>query len=51
MLCPFRVNVEFEYCEINGAVVVSSQIEKYPECDEDECPFYGWDGCGRVHEE
>lgn len=43
MLCPFRLNIEYEYDKIGDAVVVSKQKEVYPECYGENCHYYKWD--------
>ena len=52
MVCPFRVDIDFEYCEINENVMMAAQKETFPECMEGECPYYDWNGsCKRVEED
>ena len=52
MICPFRIDVDYEYCEIDGTLVISRQRQVYPECEEGDCPYYDWGGaCERTSEE
>lgn len=42
MVCPFRVKMTYEY-EVNmgtNRILEKSQTQEYPECYEDECPFW-----------
>ena len=36
MICPFRVNVRFEY----DKGLERAQLQEYAECVGEECPFY-----------
>lgn len=58
MICPFRIDVEFEYVALNSnkkdeepSYLEKAQRQSYPKCLEDECPYYNYDGyCGRIGE-
>ncbi len=57
MICPFRVNIEWKYAKIEGVegVVQIEQIESYPLCDEEKCPYYEYEwnkngSCRRVED-
>ena len=43
MKCPCRLDKEYEVIEIGGSVFITAEKEVYPDCYEDECPFY--DSC------
>ena len=44
MICPFRVDVTFTYADAGDhPPVCISQKESFPQCMEDECPFYDKD--------
>ena len=59
MICPFRIDVEFEYMGLSTgkkdeepSYLEKAQRQVYSPCMEDECPFYNYDGlCTRVGEE
>lgn len=59
MICPFRVDVEFEYTAIASKednekmeYLEKAQRQIYAQCMEDQCPFYGWnESCERVRTE
>lgn len=40
MICPFRIDTEFEHEIVNGVVVCTAKREVYSPCMEDECPAY-----------
>lgn len=41
MVCPFRHKINNEFVEApNGGLHIKTQIQSYPECLYDECPFY-----------
>lgn len=55
MICPFRVNVEFEYIKLppdkdgEPQFLEKSQKQIYAGCEEDRCPFYDYSGgCKRA---
>ena len=57
MICPFRVDVEFEYLELKSKkkdedpqYLEKAQRQVYAQCMEDECPFYNYGGCGRMED-
>ena len=54
MVCPFRVDIEFEYAvfqtETGSTIQTSAQREHFPECVEDECPYYNYGGCDTCKE-
>lgn len=52
MICPFRNRVEHEYRKIDGnTYVLVAETEEYPDCYEDKCPFYNYEGsCDRTSE-
>lgn len=45
MICPYRHGMKFDVGAVNGKVVITSQEEFYPECYEDDCPY--WDYFGK----
>lgn len=56
MICPFRVDIHFEYKTIEGSAVVKDQKEKFPPCMGEECPYYDTDWndnglCKRIDED
>lgn len=52
MKCPFRNGVKFEYKGAEGRIVVTSQEEYYPDCYEEDCPYYSYpNGCAAVDKE
>ena len=59
MICPFRVDVEFEYINLpskkedeDPQVLEKAQRQIYAQCMGDECPYYNWDSkCGRIEED
>ena len=58
MKCQFRIDVEFEYVALAPAdndkdtepsYLEKAQRQRYPDCIEDECPFYNYGGaCNRI---
>ena len=50
MICPYRHGVKMDLATMNGKVVVTSQEEYYPECYEEECPYYDYAGTCRLVE-
>lgn len=55
MICPFRVDILFDHTVVNNTPICRIQREVYPECMEEECPFYednfaGDGSCKRVRE-
>ena len=52
MICPFRNKTTYEIKEIAGAPVLVGQEESYPECYENDCPYYDYyDGCKAIENE
>lgn len=51
MICPYRVNIEFEYSIVNGETKETGQYETFPKCVEYECPFYNYNGCAKAESE
>lgn len=59
MICPFRLDVEFEYMKLSTgkkdeepSYLEKAQRQRYPKCMEEECPFYNYDrSCMRIGEE
>ena len=52
MICPFRTGVNFETEEVGNKIVIRSQEEYYPECYQEDCPYYQFpNGCGIVEKE
>ena len=52
MKCPFRNGVKFDLKKVMDSVVVTSQEEYYPDCYEEECPYYLYpNGCAAVDKE
>lgn len=52
MKCPFRTKVVREYERVKDVCLPIEECIEYPECYEDECPFYSTigstTGCKRV---
>ena len=61
MICPFRIDVEFDYIALapkddenaEPSYLEKAQRQKYPECMEEECPFYEYSfnvtgSCNRI---
>ena len=55
MICPFRIDVEFEYVALESkegeepSYLEKAHRQKYPKCVGQECPFYNFNGyCDRV---
>lgn len=49
MICPYRLNISYEYINVNSVCVVKEQKEEFPECYECDCPFYDYYGnCTRI---
>ena len=54
IICPYRVNIEFEYAlvettEGENMMQVASQNEVFPRCVGDKCPFYTYpDTCRKA---
>lgn len=55
MICPFRLNVEFEYVALpckkdeEPSYLEKAHRQVYPPCMEDECPYYNKYGyCNRI---
>lgn len=52
MRCPFRLSVSFEYVKVDGTesdYLEKSQLQEYPECYENECPYFDYHGnCDRI---
>ena len=40
MICPFRNGVKYDIHKIGDNAVIKNQEEYYPDCYEDECPYY-----------
>lgn len=40
MICPFRIEVQFDHEVINSSVILKAQREVYPPCYEGECPIW-----------
>ncbi len=52
MKCPFRTKVVREYERVENTCLLKEERIEYPECYEDECPFYNTiTGCTRTDEE
>lgn len=57
MVCPFRINIEFDYATITSdsgaeSIMQVAQKETYPECEYGDCPFYNYNGlCDRTNSE
>ena len=58
MICPFRIDVEFEYVALEPkkdeepSYLEKAQRQRYPKCAGQECPFYNYGGgCSRVEGE
>ena len=54
MKCPFRNGVKFDLKKVgdSNSIVITSQEEYYPECYEEECPYYEYpNGCAAVDKE
>lgn len=54
MVCPFRVDIKFEYQEVIGTkgeaeLKEKKQSETFSECMGERCPYYDiqWDGKGK----
>lgn len=44
MICPFRIDIEYDYKIEKDTLYVKAQKERFPECYEDDCPFYSYPG-------
>jgi hypothetical protein len=56
MKCPFRTEIEYKYetmKEGDGYTYFNKgTIEEYPDCYDEECPYYTFpSGCSRVEED
>ena len=51
MVCPYRSGVKFEIAEVGNKTVITSQEEYYPECYEEECPYWEYTGCQLITKE
>lgn len=59
MICPFRLDVEFEYVALpckkdeEPSYLEKAQRQVYPPCMEDECPWFDsyYNKCTRIGEE
>lgn len=40
MKCPCRLNKEYDVKQIGNNAFITAEREVYPDCYEDECPFY-----------
>lgn len=45
MKCPFRLNIEYEYGDLDnkGIIAVIEQREVFPDCYENDCPCWKYD--------
>ena len=51
-VCPFRIDTVYEYAEIDGQILQSSQHEVFSPCMGDKCHFYEYGGgCSRADTE
>lgn len=50
MKCPCRLNKEYDVKQMGNGVFITAEREVYPDCYEDECPFYDscYDRCNYV---
>lgn len=44
MICPFRIDIEYDYKAEKDTFYVKAQKERFPECYEEDCPFYSYPG-------
>ena len=52
MVCPCRTAIRFEVASVGGKAVVKSQEQYFPECYEEECPYYDYpDTCKAIDDE
>lgn len=53
MVCPFRTAWKYELEEVGGLrPTVTYQEQVFPECYEEECPYYEYpNGCAAVNKE
>jgi hypothetical protein len=58
MRCPFRVDVEFEYMQVNdpkegeeASYLEKAQRQKFAKCYGDDCPYYVYNNCSRIGDE
>lgn len=56
MKCPFRTEIEYKYEKLKEddsyTYFNKGTVEKFPECYEEECPYYIYTGrCSKVEEE
>ena len=52
MICPFRNGIAYEVKKIVDTAIITKQEEYYPECYEEECPYYSYpNGCEAVNKE
>ena len=40
MVCPCRVNKEYDFKKVGDSIIIAGEREVYPDCYEDKCPCY-----------
>lgn len=52
MKCPFRSGIKYDIAAYDKVVAVKKTEEFYPDCYEEECPYYEYpNGCAAVNKE
>ena len=51
MICPCRLNKEYDVKKVGEVIVIVAEREVYPECYLDDCPCYIFPGrCTNIDE-